>query len=744
MASASGNGASEPDDPPRDAAEEAASDAPEGDELRQLIALLRRNWHWVALVTALCTAVAAVRTLRLEPVFASTARLQLDRELPDPTAAKYVTYGDWIQAEYLNTQIRILESVSLSAAAVEANPKIRDQLAGDATAATGEEPQVEALAYVFRSGVTIVPVKETYLVDITYTSTTPERCDDYANALAQAYIDERESQAGQRTRLTVEKIGEQADLLRQKLERSEGELRKFLEENQVPLIERNEEIIVSRIAANHQALTAVQQRRIKLDAESEAIQRVLELGRPLESAPAIATSTIVSTLREQLAHCELDVATLSERYGDGWPAVTLARARRDQLKLLLRQEIETVRARLNGERDAATAEEQGLLQRARQLHEEARELAGRARLYDNLKGEVEANREFYREFATRLKEAGTYSNTVLSNVRFVDRASGYGRVGPNHPRNVGMGVLFGLALSAGLVLLRERLGDRIRTVGEATRILRLPVIGVVPEVGEVPHDQLDLYAVSRPHSVYAEAFRRLRVQLDAIGGLPAEGCSVLLCSSGVPQEGKTLCAINLAVSAAQAGKRTLLIDGDMRGPRVHRAFDLKVAPGLAEVLKSKALWGTVIQPSVVPNLSVMSAGKSDENPAEILARGTSFAELLARLRPHFDRIVVDTAPAGAVTDATLMAPFVDAVILIVSAKTSSRSASRLASTELTRVGAIPRGIVFNHQSATDADYYYGTYYRRYAFTEPDAHPPPVDEMPPPSPSPSPPRGREPV
>jgi polysaccharide biosynthesis transport protein len=686
-----------------------------GDEVRQLISILRRSWHWIAIITAISTAIATVRTLRLDPVYAATTRMQLDRELPDPTAAKAYENTGWIQAEYLNTQIRILESAALAAAASQ-DAEARRQFGADE-----RDPAVQAA--IFRGGVIVAPVKDTYLVDITYQSTVPDRCAPFANALAQAYMEWRSSQLGQRTRLAVEKIGEEAEKLRAKLDLSERALREFLEKNQEPLMERNEQMLADRIAQNDQALSGVQQRRNRLNAEIDALHRVLELNRPLETAPAVAASHLVTQLHEQLSQADLELSTLSERYGDGWPQVRAARARRDQLRILIQQEIETLTARLQNELDAATNEERGLMQRGGQLHQEARDVANRARMYETLRDEVDASRRFYDEFKTRLIDVG-WANTVLSNVRIVDRAVDppY-RVGPNHSRNIGVGALMGLALAAAIVLLRERLADRIATVSEASRLLRLPVIGVVPEVRDVPNDQLDLYAVSRPHSVYAEAFRRLRVQLDAVGALPQDGCGVILCSSGVPQEGKTLCAINVAIATAQAGKRTLLIDGDMRGPRVHRAMALPLGPGLVDVLTSKALWGTVIKQTNVPNLTVMTAGKSDENPAELLSRSAAFAELLSRLRPHFDRVIVDTAPAAAVTDATLMAPFTDVTILVVSAKASSRSASKLACTELMRVGAVPRGVIFNHQSASDADYYYGTYYRRYQYTEPDARPP---------------------
>lgn len=668
---------------------------------------------------AASTAIAAIRTLRLEPVYAASARIQLAQEPLDPTAPKYRETWEGVAPDYLNTQLRVIESHSVAKKVLETHPEVARELEvdlGGGAPGTGDGRQgdMDALAAAFRGGVGVTQVKDTYLVDVTYQSTLPTRCDRYANALADTYVRLLEEQSGRRSRETEEKLAEQLSQLRLKLDQSERELRDFLVGAQTPLFESYEELLVGRISQNNVDLQGVQRERIRLEADLEAIQRVLDLGRPIESAPAIARNELVSRLRADLAQAELDLSLLSERYGASWPQTEAARSRRDQLKLHLREEVDGLRARLQGEQVAAASEEQGLLARGRALHDEARALASRANMYENLKGQVEANRKLFEEFATRLSEVSRWSQVRISDVRFVDPARGSVRVGPNHTRNVSMGLFAGLAVGVALALLLERLADRLRTPPEAARALRLPVIGVVPEVREVGPEALDLYGVTRPHSVYAEAFRRLRVQLDAVGSFPAEGSGVLVCSSGVPQEGKTLCAINIAIAEAQAGRRTLLIDGDMRGPRVHRALELDVAPGLADVLASKALWGSVVRATPLPNLSVITAGRSDENPAEVLARGTGFGDLLARLRGHFDRIIVDTAPAAAVTDATLMAPFADATLLVVSGRASSRSASTLAKTELSRVGARLVGVVFNHQSASDAGYYYHRYYSRYS------------------------------
>lgn len=682
------------------------------EDLRRFVYTLRRRLPVLLLSIVACTAITAVYSFRQPKVYAAAARLHLARELPDPANADRMILLEGIAQPYLNTQVRVLESYALAERVLTSseNEEIARELEAAAVAAAGPgyEPPIGALVGAFRAGIRVAPLPDTYLVDVVYESEVRERCDRYANALVQAYIDMVNAQLSSRAAVAVEKITEQTELHYQRMIEKQEELTRFLQTSP-PMLPQLENLLTNQVLGSNVALETVQRERIALESELDAIRRVVENDRPVESAPAIATNDTIQHLRRLLADAELELAVLEEQFGPDWAAVRGARVKRDQLKLLLRQEIEVIRSRLESERFAKVEQEQGLLARHRQLTEQAREMAQRARQYENLLDEVETSRRFYQEFSARLKDTTSVSDLVDTRVRFVDRAApAGGPIRPRHSRDLVLGFMAGVALGLGLVLLLERLEDRIPSVTEATRALGLPVLSVIPEIAA---EDTDLFALAHPSSVYSEAFRRLRVQLAAVGAFPAEGCGVLLCASGLPREGKTVCSLNLAIAMAQAGERTLLIDGDMRSPRVHRILRLSLAPGLAEQLVPAGTSEPELRATEVANLFALTAGRTDDNPAELLARGDALGELVQRLRGQFDRIVIDTPPLSAVTDAALMAPFADATVLIVSGRHSSRTASQVAATELGRVRAAPRGVLFNHQHASDAGYYYSGYYR---------------------------------
>ncbi|MBL4849729.1 MAG: polysaccharide biosynthesis tyrosine autokinase [Planctomycetes bacterium] len=679
------------------------------EDLRAIIFGLKRRLGVMILIVAACGILAAIRSSRLTTIYASSARLRLAKEAPDPTRAKYVMSWDGVQPQYLSTQIHVLQSHSLATEVVKSNPKIAQELELD----LGPGATPEALGRLFRAGIKVTAVEGTYLVDVSYHSPRGERCARYANALAAAYKSQLESLWGQKTRTAEIKIGEQADLLFKKLGKSEEALRTFLNDpSQAPMLAAHEQLLILRIKVNDGALARIQGDRIRLTSELEAIQRAIDAGHPLESSVPLVDQKVFYDLRTHLANAALSLNLLREKYGEEWHEVKAARGRHEQLRLLLRAEVETIRARIKSQRDAKISEEQGLLQRSRLLREESRALAQRQRLFESLQAEVLANRSFYDEFAKRLNELTHYSRVNVTNARVVDQASGFYPVSPNHPRNVMLGVLFGVALALVVALLLERLSDQLRTVKDAVTVLDLPVLAVVPEQRNI--SDLDLLAVRDTRSVYAESFRRARVQLNAVGAYPDEGCGVLMCASGVPREGKTLSSINLAIASAQAGRRTILVDADMRSPRVHRVFGMERRPGLAEALAERrtdvsSLWTS----TSIENLVVLSAGGGRDNPGELLARDDRFARLIAHLRTQFDRVILDSPPIAAVSDGTLMAPHADAVLLVVSAKTSSRGAALRARADLGRVGREPIGLLFNQQSQDEASYYY--YYSRYGY-----------------------------
>lgn len=691
------------------------------EEIRLHVLALRRHLPLILTVAAVCVLLATIRTLRLPAIYAANASIRLAKESPDPAQAKYAMYWDGMPAEYLNSEIRDMTSLSLAMEVVRGNPKISTQLQQDM-----ETDDLATLANAFLEGVGVHPVESTYVVDISYQSAHPDRCAPYANALAEAYTEQRKSLWGDKTRRTEVKNAEVERKLEEALAGSVKSLQEFVLSNPNPLFEQQEPLLVAQLESNKSSLAQVNVERNRLEAQLLSIRTAKEKGRDILSPAPIADSPVIQPLRRQLVEAELSLANLRQRYGEAWPAVVQARNRRDEIKLLVRGEIELLVSQLESRLEARTAEEQGLAQRARQLREESRALARITTRYRDLKAEVDENRAFLITFRERSKDISTYSKVNVNKVRVVDPAVGWARIGPDHSKNVVTGALLGLVLGVLIALLVDRLADRLSSLQEVQRTLQIPVLGVVPDVTDVVGRALDRYAITHPRSIYAESFRRTRVQLNGLGAFPRSGAGVLLCASGVPQEGKTVCAVNLAVASAQVGKRTLLIDGDIRSPRNHKVFDQGLSPGLVEALDGTVEPREAVRDTDIENLFLMPSGRTSANPGELLARGGRFVDLVNILRGQFEFIVIDSPPIAAFSDGALMAPAADASVLVVSSKTSRRSATVLARTELSRVGRAPCGVVFNQQGTGDYRYF-GYYYQAYMDRTAEVPPsPPTD------------------
>ncbi|MBI3405417.1 MAG: polysaccharide biosynthesis tyrosine autokinase, partial [Acidobacteria bacterium] len=350
--------------------------------------------------------------------------------------------------------------------------------------------------------------------------------------------------------------------------------------------------------------------------------------------------------------------------------------------------------------------------------------------YNLLKREYETNQQLYENLLQRLKEAGISAGLRSNNVHVVDR--GRPPLVPVRPRktlNIAISLMVGVILGCVLALFNEFLDNSVKTPEEVETLVGLPALGIIPSVASVngrtgqralpgPESKAstsDLATMIQPQSVVSEAYRALRTSI--LLSTSKHPPQVILITSGQPREGKTTTALNLAITLAQRGDRVVLIDSDLRRPRVHRAFQLSNQIGLSSYLAGAS---TVDQiPKAVPripNLFVITAGPTPPNPAELLS-SESVVALFGELRRQFDFVVLDSPPAITVADAMILAAHADGVILVAHGGVTTRDSLRHARKLLAGSNARMLGVVLNNVDMRSADYkyyysyYYGDYYR---------------------------------
>jgi capsular exopolysaccharide synthesis family protein len=460
-------------------------------------------------------------------------------------------------------------------------------------------------------------------------------------------------------------------------------------------------------------------RRNRAEAESQyrQVANMRNSGwQRLASVPAVMSNQLVQQFKADEGRARARVEELSRRYGPKHPEMIAARSELQSATANLRSQVEQVVASIEREYQLATANERSLQSSFNENKEQIQDIKRKEFKLRELQREVDGNRSLYDTFMTRLKETSATSDFEAVNARIVDPA-----VVPDDPIKpkkkliVAIAALLAMMVGVGIVLLLEFLNNTFKSTEDVETKLNLPVLGILPLLkGKARGDIANMFKTDSDKS-FTESIRTIRTGV-VLSGLDNPH-KVLVVTSSIPGEGKSSVAANLASAMAQM-ERVLLIDADMRRPTVAKNFAFPVGtPGLANLVAGTARLEDCIQ-SMDDNFDVIPAGTVPPNPLELLS-SQRFAKALEVLESRYDRIVIDSPPTQAVSDALVLSTHANAVIYVIKSESTAIPLAKRGIGQLLQNNAPVTGVVLNQVDIAKAKkqgYSYGGYYDYYGYS----------------------------
>lgn len=696
--------------------------------------ILYRRRYIVA--TAFLTVVLSIAlyTFSSVRIYEGTVRILIERENPNVVSFQQVLEQSELTDDYYETQYRILQSRRLARRTLDAldlwshpqftpPPRLsvrRIVMAPINTVSRWFEPprpieapdaaETRAQSRVidnFLRDVTVAAVRYSRLVDVTFKSPDPGLAAKVANTLADGYIRQNVELRSSTTKEASDFLTQQLAEQRMKLEASEQALQAYRERTDSVSLEERQNVVVQRLADLNAAVTRANTIRIQKEAVYNQVRAAQTNLAAIDSVPMILSNTFVQQQKSELAGLQRQRAQLSEKLGPNHPEMVKIGVAIRNAEARIQAEVGQIVQAMQSEYESALTEERTLAAALNQQKQEAQVLNRAGIQYGVLQRDATANRQMFESLLKRTQETGVTEELKAGNIRIVDPAeTPTGPVSPNVFNNLLMALLGGLTLAVGLAFAFEYADDRIKNPDELKKHLGLPFLGMVPALfNKTVSAPLISDGVS---SMFSESFRSIRT--NVLFSSTDEGGRLVVVTSSAPGEGKTVVSTNLSLALAQAGHRVLLIDGDMRKPRVHEVFGRAVAPGLSNLLVGNAAASEAIYESAVPGLWLMPAGTHPPNPAELLG-SKRFRDFASFLLNHFDWVIVDTPPVMAVTDAAIAANLSHGVLFVVGAEMTSRRVAQRAVEQLELGQAKFLGVVLNRVDLEHNAYYYSRYYR---------------------------------
>lgn len=723
--------------------ERPLDDDSENLSLAELFGVIRKNW-WLLLFLLLLGGVSAgFYSQRQTKIYKASATIQIDPTPPKPLGRdveQAVDVGTTVygNTQYYQTQYRILQGRALGLQVVQRLALHRDQtfmlnlppdaeLNAEQRQLTFTEDQAQA---ALKGRLTVSPPRDTRLVTIHLEDADPERAKRILRALVEIYIDHNIDTALASTSVAAEWLDEQVQKLRDELGETELALHSFKRDQRILSVSLDDQSNMLRREMEQlsSALTAVRTELEALRAREEQLADVNLEDPTVLPSRELLTSSVLTTLRSRYVGAKQQLeGLLGSGKGLRHPDVVAAQANLHVNRGALISEVRNLREALQRDVNAKEAEEAGLSRLLQSAKNQALELNRLALDYHRLERAKTNTEKVYSLVLERSKESELTRHMRFNNIRLIDDA-----FAPRHPvrprlhLSIALGGAIGMLLGLTLAFARHFLDRTFKTGEDVEEKLGLPLLGVLPRaagsgsLNRARHRRRtgvsELLVHDEPTSTVAEAARALRTNL--MFSSPDTPQNVLMVTSGVPFEGKTTVACWIATALAQTGKLVLLLDCDLRRPRLHRVYQRSSEIGVSSLVVEPHLLEEADLCTDVPNLHLLPAGPRVPNPAELL-HSERFEALLHRLRQRYDHIVVDTPPVNAVTDAAILSTKVDGTLLVIRAHSTPYESARHSARALRDVSPNVLGVVLNAFEQKRAGYGYGSYRYHYSYATRD-------------------------
>lgn len=691
--------------------------------------ILRRKWLVLSAVVVTVVTVL-VASLIMTPMYRADITLEIAPDNPRITTFEEVVELDAPQAEFYETQYKLIKSKSLAEDVIKKlslseNPEFSQEKSekksllsrafsgmfekpgkkSPARAAAEKKKEHQKLVDEFLSRVNINPDRKSRLVKVSFTSRDSEFAATAANALGDQYIEwllDRRLDATKSARKFLEK---QLSQVKARLEKAEEDLNEFAKKEDIISLDANMNLTYKQLSELNGALTAAENERLAKQAFYEDVME----GK-YEYLPQVLNDPSIQELGEEYTKVKAEYDNMSVVYGPNYPDLKQLGAQVASMKKEMDKRITGIAESIKKDYLAAVRKENIMKERTTEQNARASALNEKAIQYKILDREVETNKTIYQNLLQRVKETEVTSGIKATNIQIVDYAAApLLPYSPNIPLNLVLALVAGLLGGVFLAFVTDHFDRTIKDEEELKQRFPIPFLGGIPVVSGSEALGLEKVVHTNPLSIVSEAFRVIRTSV--LFSSPDSQPRSLLLTSSQPLEGKTTCSSNLAIAFTQSGYKVVLVDADMRRPRLTRVWRTAASngAGLSTYLIGKYSLDDSIMPTEVDGLNIIYSGPIPPNPSELLG-SNKMRELVDTLMERYDIVLVDGPPVLGFADSLLAARAVDGVLVVAGMGITQRKTLQMTLEELGKVHGKITGAIVNRLETASSRYRYNYQY----------------------------------